>query len=84
VSFKGVVLEGLEVAFIAVTFGSNQHNVALAALAAVAAVVLLVATGRRRARAAQPGVFDPSIHTNVCLIFAAAPGNRSRVAMDGR
>ncbi len=26
VSFKGVLLEGLEVAFIVVTFGSNQHN----------------------------------------------------------
>jgi uncharacterized membrane protein len=45
VSFKGVLLEGLEVAFIAVTFGSNQHNVALAALAAVAAVVLVAAAG---------------------------------------
>jgi uncharacterized membrane protein len=45
VSFKGVLLEGLEVAFIALTFGSNQHNVALAALAAVAAVVVVVAAG---------------------------------------
>ena len=40
-SFKGVFLEGLEVAFIVVTFGSAQHNVALAAVgAAVAAVVV--------------------------------------------
>jgi uncharacterized membrane protein len=45
VSFKGVLLEGLEVAFIAITFGSNQHNVSLAALAAVVAVVLVVAAG---------------------------------------
>jgi len=45
VSFKGVLLEGLEVAFIVVTFGSNEHNVALAALAASAAVVLVVAAG---------------------------------------
>jgi uncharacterized membrane protein len=45
VSFKGVLLEGLEVAFIVVTFGSNEHNVALAALAACAAVVLVVAAG---------------------------------------
>ena len=44
-SFKGVLLEGLEVAFIAVTFGSNQHNVGLAALAAVAAVVVVAAAG---------------------------------------
>ncbi len=44
-SFKGVVLEGLEVAFIALTFGSNQHDVPLAAVAAVCAVVLVVAAG---------------------------------------
>ncbi len=41
VSFKGVFLEGLEVAFIVVTFGGAQHNVALAAVgAAIAAVVV--------------------------------------------
>jgi uncharacterized membrane protein len=45
VSFKGVLLEGLEVAFIAITFGSNQHNVPLAAVAAVAAVLVVVAVG---------------------------------------
>ncbi len=45
VSFKGVLLEGLEVAFIVVTFGSNQHNVGLAALAACAAVVAVVVAG---------------------------------------
>jgi uncharacterized membrane protein len=44
-SFKGVVLEGLEVAFIAVTFGANQHNVALAAAAALAAVVVVTIAG---------------------------------------
>lgn len=44
-SFKGVVLEGLEVAFIALTFGSNQHDVPLAAVAAVAAVVLVAGVG---------------------------------------
>ena len=44
-SFKGVLLEGLEVAFIAVTFGSNQHNVGLAALAAGTAVVVVAAAG---------------------------------------
>lgn len=43
VSFKGVFLEGLEVAFIVVTFGGAQHNVALATVgAAVAAVVVLL------------------------------------------
>lgn len=44
-SFKGVVLEGLEVAFIAVTFGANQHEVALAAVAAVAAVLVVTVAG---------------------------------------
>ncbi|MGH3744415.1 MAG: hypothetical protein ACRDTP_06100, partial [Mycobacteriales bacterium] len=39
-SFKGVVLEGLEVVFITLTFGSNQHDVPLAAVAAVAAVLV--------------------------------------------
>jgi len=43
VSFKGVLLEGLEVAFIVVTLGSNQHDVPLAALSATAAVALVVA-----------------------------------------
>ena len=45
VSFKGVLLEGLEVAFIVITFGSNQHNVGLAAAAAVAAVAVVIAAG---------------------------------------
>jgi uncharacterized membrane protein len=45
VSFKGVLLEGLEVAFIAVTFGSNQHDVPLAAIAAVAAVIVVAIAG---------------------------------------
>jgi len=31
-AFKGVLLEGLEVVFIALTFGSNQHDIGLAAL----------------------------------------------------
>jgi uncharacterized membrane protein len=44
-SFKGVLLEGLEVAFIALTFGANQRNIPLAAAAAVAAVVIVTVTG---------------------------------------
>ncbi|NUR59937.1 MAG: hypothetical protein HOV87_14890 [Catenulispora sp.] len=44
-SFKGVVLEGLEVAFIALTFGANQHDLPLAAAAAVAAVLAVSAAG---------------------------------------
>jgi uncharacterized membrane protein len=45
VSFKGVLLEGLEVAFIVLTFGANQHRVTLAAAAAGLAVVLVIAAG---------------------------------------
>ena len=44
-AFKGVLLEGLEVAFIVVTFGSNQHNIPLASAGAAAAVVVVVAAG---------------------------------------
>jgi uncharacterized membrane protein len=45
VSFKGVLLEGLEVAFIVITFGRTQGNVGLAAGAAAAAVVIVVGVG---------------------------------------
>ncbi len=45
VAFKGVLLEGLEVAFIVLTFGANQHRVALAAAAAALAVLLVIAAG---------------------------------------
>ena len=44
-SFKGVLLEGLEVAFIALTFGANQGSIGLAAIGAVAAVVVVAAAG---------------------------------------
>jgi uncharacterized membrane protein len=45
ISFKGVLLEGLEVALIVVTFGANQHHIALALAAAVLAVAVVVAAG---------------------------------------
>jgi uncharacterized membrane protein len=44
-SFKGVLLEGLEVAFIVLTFGSTQGSIPLAALGAGAAVVLVATVG---------------------------------------
>ena len=45
VAFKGVFLEGLEVAFIVVTIGGTQHNVALAAIGAAVAFVVVLAAG---------------------------------------
>ncbi len=45
VSFKGVLLEGLEVAFIVLTFGANQHRVPEAAAAAGLAVLVVAAAG---------------------------------------
>ena len=44
-SFKGVVLEGLEVVFIVLTFGANQKNLPVAAVAAASAVVFVVILG---------------------------------------
>jgi uncharacterized membrane protein len=44
-SFKGVFLEGLEVAFIVVTFGNNQRDLPVAVLGAVAAVLVVTGLG---------------------------------------
>jgi uncharacterized membrane protein len=44
-SFKGVFLEGLEVAFIVLTFGSTNKNIPLAAVGAAAAIVLVGIVG---------------------------------------
>jgi uncharacterized membrane protein len=44
ISFKGVLLEGLEVVFIVLTFGTNAHDIPVAAAGAgIAAAVVLVA-----------------------------------------
>ena len=40
-----MLLEGLEVVFIVLTFGANQHRVGLAAAAAALAVVVVIAAG---------------------------------------
>jgi len=45
ISFKGVLLEGLEVAFIVLTFGASQNRIPLAAAAAALAILLVVAAG---------------------------------------
>jgi uncharacterized membrane protein len=44
-SFKGVLLEGLEVVFIAITFGASQHDMGAAALAAAVAVIVVAGVG---------------------------------------
>lgn len=44
-AFKGVLLEGLEVVFIVLTFGANAKNVGLAAISALCAVAVVAAVG---------------------------------------
>jgi uncharacterized membrane protein len=44
-SFKGVVLEGLEVAFIVVSFGANARQYGLAAIGGIGAVVIIGGIG---------------------------------------
>jgi uncharacterized membrane protein len=45
ICFKAVLLEGLEVAFIVLTFGANQHDIPLAAGAAALAILVVVLGG---------------------------------------
>ncbi|HVM58580.1 MAG TPA: hypothetical protein VMT74_14055 [Gaiellaceae bacterium] len=45
VAFKGVLLEGLEVAFIVVTFGATEGHLGLAIVAAAAAAALVIVVG---------------------------------------
>ena len=44
-AFKGVLLEGLEVVFIVITFGANQRDVGAAVIGAAAAVAVVAVTG---------------------------------------
>lgn len=44
-SFKGVLLEGLEVVFIVLTFGTIQNKVGVATVAALAAVIIVAIAG---------------------------------------
>jgi uncharacterized membrane protein len=83
VSFKGVLLEGLEVAFIVVTLGSSQGSVGLAAVAALAAIVVVVAAGAL-ARAPLSRVPENTIKFGVGILltslgtFWAAEGSGMR------
>lgn len=45
ITFKGVLLEGLEVAFIVVTFGANQGSIPLAIVAAIVAILVVIVLG---------------------------------------
>jgi uncharacterized membrane protein len=44
-SFKGVLLEGLEIVVIVLTFGANDHDTTLAGVAAAVAVVVVAGVG---------------------------------------
>jgi uncharacterized membrane protein len=44
-AFKGVLLEGLEVVFIVITFGDNQKNIGAAVIGAAAAIVVVTVIG---------------------------------------
>ena len=44
-AFKGVLLEGLEVVFIVITFGSNQKNIGAAVIGAAAAIIVVTIVG---------------------------------------
>ena len=44
-AFKGVLLEGLEVVFIVITFGANQKDMGAAVIGAAAAIVVITITG---------------------------------------
>jgi uncharacterized membrane protein len=45
ISFKGVLLEGLEIAFIVLTLGSNQGSISLATVAAALAIIAVALAG---------------------------------------
>lgn len=45
IAFQGVLIEGLEVALIVVTFGASEHHTGLAAVAAAVAVAVVVLAG---------------------------------------
>jgi uncharacterized membrane protein len=44
-AFKGVLLEGLEVVFIVITFGDNQRNLGAAVIGAAVAIAVVTLTG---------------------------------------
>ncbi len=69
-AFKGVLLEGLEVVFIVLTFGANQHRIGLAAAAAGLAVLAVVALGVA-ARAPLAGVPENTMKFAVGVMLSS-------------
>ena len=70
VAFKGVFLEGLEVAIIVLTLGSTDHEVGLAALAALAAALVVGLVGVVVARQLA-GVPENAMKTAVGLMLVS-------------
>jgi uncharacterized membrane protein len=71
VSFKGVFLEGVEVAFIVITFGAaRSHGVAIAASAAAAALLIVLVAGAS-ARAPLSRVPENTLKFTVGLLLAS-------------
>src|SRR3954467_8501700 len=69
VTFKGVFLEGLEVAFIVITFGTARtHGVALAAAAAAVALVVVVVAAVL-VHAPLSRVPENALKSTVCLLL---------------
>lgn len=70
ISFKAVLLEGLEVVFIVLTFGANQGDIGLAAAAAAAAVMVVVVAGMA-ARAPLANVPENTIKFAVGILLTS-------------
>jgi uncharacterized membrane protein len=70
ICFKAVALEGLEVLFIVLTFGANQHDVGLAAIAAAAAILVVLGLGLA-ARAPLARVPENTIKFAVGVLLSA-------------
>ncbi|MCZ0974449.1 TMEM165/GDT1 family protein [Streptomyces albulus] len=84
VSLKGVFLEGVEIVFIVITFGTSAHDVPVAAgTAAAAAVCVAVAGSSPTARS--PGCRrTPSSTASGCCWRASAPTGRWRGSASSR
>ena len=88
-AFKGVLLEGLEVVFIVITFGANQHNVGAAVIGAAAAVIVVAVTGVAGAGTAGEGAGERDEvrgghHAHLVRHLLGRRGSRRLLARPGR